>query len=435
MEYAIILRHLLNGANVSTDTRLIEKGDIFFALKGENFNGNKFAATALEKGAELVIIDEPIITLPDEKTVLVPDVLTALQEISNLYRKIFKFPVIGITGSNGKTTTKELFANVLSKKYKTKATKGNLNNHIGVPLTILNTPLNTEMLIVEMGANHIGEINQLCKIAEPTHGIITNVGKAHLEGFGSFEGVKQGKGELYKFLSEKKGTIFINSMNNQLIKMLGNSNADIISYGENIDDFTTGSLKATDPFVRVEIFDKSCMVEGNANKIINSKLVGSYNFENILAAANIGMFFGVEFEDIKQAIENYLPSNNRSQLQETDKNKIIIDCYNANPTSMKNAIDNLSKMQGSNKLAVLGDMLELGSETESEHQKIIELLREHGLEAYLVGEEFFKIKTEFRSFKNVEELIESINTESLENRTILLKGSRGIRLEKVIEYL
>ena len=410
---------------VSTDTRKITDGCIFFALKGDNFNGNQFAEEALNKGASYAVIDDATFQ-KDDKTILVEDVLNTLQQLASYHRKQLGIPIISLTGSNGKTTTKELINAVLSKKYKTKATVGNLNNHIGVPLTLLSMTPNTELGIVEMGANHLKEIEFLCSIAQPDYGYITNFGKAHLEGFGSMEGVVQGKTELYRYLQNNNKLVFVNASD---AKQLQNSD-DIkrVSFGNVIADVIVKFVNSN-PYVSV-LYE---------NMVIRSQLIGSYNYNNIAAAITIGDYFGVDDHAIKEAIENYIPQNNRSQIIEKGTNKVILDAYNANPSSMQAALENLSALSDKHKVAILGDMFELGSEAESEHQKIATMAVESSIDrVYLIGKNFFKITVnnpKLQIFETYENFKEFLTKEKIENATILIKASRGMALERVLELL
>lgn len=413
---------------VSTDSRKIEPQSLFFALKGSSFDGNKFALDALKKGAAYSIVDDH--SLPkDENFILVDDVLLALQELASYHRKQLNIPVIGITGSNGKTTTKELIVAVLQKRYHVTYTQGNFNNHIGVPLTLLNMSKQTEIAVVEMGANHPGEIAALCHIADPDLGIITNIGKAHLEGFGSFEGVIKTKSELYDYLRGKTGACFINEDNQLLVKQA--KDLKKYTYGTSDKAQLRGELQESIYYITVKaLFPKGWLY-------LKSKLIGNYNFENILAAARIGQHFDVEPLDIQQAIESYTPSNNRSQLIIKGSNKIIMDAYNANPTSMLASLKNFEKIAHPGKMVILGDMFELGDQSQEEHQKIADLLRQMSIKyVFLVGEEFSKTMTDAKTqkFDNVELLYDYLyQKKSLENAIILIKGSRGIKLERALD--
>lgn len=415
--------------NVSTDSRNINPDSIFFALKGENFNGNKFAADALEKGAICAVIDEKEFEIPG-KTILVDDVLQTLKELANYHRKMLALPILAITGTNGKTTTKELIAAVLSKRYKVSFTQGNLNNHIGVPLTLLKMDKTTEIGVVEMGANHPGDIDDLCKIAEPDFGIITNIGKAHLEGFGSFQGVINTKTELYRYIKAKNGTIFYN-LDNPLLAELTQEIPNKISYGEKNADFRA-ELVTSPPYVHLKAwFPKGVLY-------LNTQLTGDYNYENILAAACIGNYFKVDPLDIQNALKEYTPKNNRSQLIVRNNLRITMDAYNANPTSMQASIKSfINNNQGSFHL-ILGDMLELGEYSDEEHKAILKLLNDLGIvNVYTVGKQFGKFAPGFgfKSFDNVDFLCETLQKNPIQNGNVLIKGSRGIQLEKALNFL
>ncbi|GAA4237131.1 UDP-N-acetylmuramoyl-tripeptide--D-alanyl-D-alanine ligase [Postechiella marina] len=410
---------------VCTDTRKLEKNDIFFALKGENFNGNTYAEKALKLGAKYVVIDDEAYNTSSQ-TILVSDVLKTLQELATYHRLHLNIPIIALTGSNGKTTTKELIKAVLSKKYNTTATLGNLNNHIGVPLTLLSMHNTTEIGIVEMGANHLKEIAFLCDIAKPDYGYITNFGKAHLEGFGSIEGVVKGKSEMYDYLITNKKKIFINA--NDSIQVEKTKNNKPISFGNTLNVNTYVSFKQAQPFV-TSLYN---------NTEIKSQLIGDYNFNNIAAAICIGHYFKVEDKAIKNAIESYLPDNNRSQIITKGNNKIILDAYNANPTSMRAALLNFEKQKGL-KIAVLGDMFEVGKKAMEEHQNIVDLANSLDINKTLfIGENFYKsdidpLKSQkhltFDSFKT------HFKTLNLKETTLLIKGSRGMALERILELL
>ncbi len=410
---------------VTTDSRKIDDGSVFFALKGEHFDGNDFAyQVANDNIAACVVADRK--DLPyHERLFIVDDSLTALQQLAKMHRERCGIPVIAITGTNGKTTTKELIAAVLSKKYNIIYTQGNFNNHLGLPLTLLQIRPETEIAVVEMGANHPGEIAQLCSIAQPDFGIITNIGKAHIEGFGSFEGVVKTKNELYQYLKTKderqKTKVFVNGNNDLLMQL--SEGMDRVVY-EAKDE----RLKANDrsPFLEVEWNGKN----------IKTKLVGEYNYENVMAAITIGRHFKVEDELIIEALESYSPTNNRSQYIKTDKNEIVMDAYNANPTSMSHSIKNFRNISGDEHLLILGDMRELGHESAEEHHKIIMLLKELDFKnVMLVGEEFKKVNNSYDSYTDIDELIEHIKGNDIRGCKILVKGSRGVRLEKVINLL
>ncbi len=414
----------------STDTRKIVQGGIFFALKGANFNGNEFAAEALSKGAAYCIVDEEKYVL-HEKIILVKDVLTSLQQLAKYHRlKLINTKLIALTGSNGKTTTKELIRSILSQQYSVLATQGNLNNHIGVPLTLLEVNEQHEFVIIEMGANHQKEIAQLCEVALPDYGLVTNVGKAHLEGFGGFEGVIKGKGEMYDFLKSNQRPVFINSGNVHLIKRCGDYDK-LITYGITENDFCCGSYELKQDKVLV-----NWQSEGNAGQA-QSNLAGSYNFENILSAVCIGCYFGVTAVNIRKGIESYFPENKRSQTTVKNGTTFILDYYNANPTSMEAAIKNLNENFTGKKLAVLGEMLELGTEAEKEHAFIAELLKSSGTEAVLVGENFkgFEKKINGHFFLTSAEAAAFLKTFNLAGYTLLIKGSRGSKMETVAEAL
>ncbi len=415
---------------VSTDSRNIVAGCLFFALKGENFNGNAFALQALEAGAAYAIVDDP--ALPAHPQLhRVEDVLSCLQELALYHRRQLNLPVVAITGTNGKTTTKELVARVLAVRYRTGVTKGNLNNHIGVPLTLLTMDTDTQIAVVEMGASHPGEIAVLCRIAEPNYGLVTNVGKAHLEGFGSLEGVKRTKGELYDYLSRSAGTILYNNDNPILCEMVAaRQPVRTVEYGVRRNKASLLASNAEHPFLRLQVEDYPG---------INTQLIGSYNTDNVLAALAVGRQFGITPEEAAGAIAAYVPSNNRSQLSRTDRHTVIMDAYNANPTSMAAAIDNFAQLKEDNKWLILGDMLELGTESDTEHRQLIHLLQEKGLtQSLLVGLEFMKVKDAhlYRTFANVEELNAWLQNNPLPSgAVVLLKGSRGIKLEQALKAL
>ena len=412
--------------SVQTDTRKLKNGDIFFALKGPNFNGNEFAQKAIERGASYAVIDQKEFKIPS-KTILVDDVLVTLQQLAKHHREQFNIPVIAITGSNGKTTTKELIHAVLSSSFQTYTTEGNLNNHIGVPITILKIKDDAEMAVIEMGANHIGEIASYCQVALPTHGLITNCGKAHLEGFESEEGVRKAKGELFDYLRTlTHGYAFVMWDYDYLQKM-SKGISGVIKYGSKGDAHVIGQVLKSDPFLEVGI------VQGLNEKNIKTQLVGDYNLPNVLAAVTVGKFFKVPELKITTAIENYIPSNSRSQLIEKGTNKIILDAYNANPTSMKLAIENFSKLPG-DKILILGSMAELGKVSEQEHAMLVGQIKNYHWKAVaLVGNEFEKIAHPFFQFKNYIEVKDWLRGNHFEHVSMLVKGSRSMQMEKTIE--
>ncbi len=426
-----IYEHYLQSGSVTTDTRDIVPGSIFFALKGPRFDGNRFVAQALEQGSSLAVVDDK--TLKGKSGCLwVPDVLQALQSLARYHRKMLQIPVIGITGTNGKTTTKELVTAVLSKKYKVWSTKGNLNNHIGVPLTLLSIPPGTEVAVVEMGANHPGEIRDLCQIAFPNHGLITNVGMAHLEGFGSFEGVKKTKGELYRFLMEAGGEIFINTGDSNLLGMVGDY--PYIGYGEGKDAVVSASSAQASPLLSFQLTTSRVV-----DLKIDTRLTGLYNLDNFLAAASIGHYFGVDETLVKQAFEGYVPQNNRSQFTQTQRNQVLVDAYNANPSSMKVALENFSAIDHPHKYLILGGMKELGNSNMNEHQSLMAGLMKMTFEGcFLVGEEFenlIPVDARFCWFPNTAELKKSLLKNEISGAMVLIKGSRANQLEQVMDCL
>ena len=427
MELEELYNRFLECGTVTTDSRRCPAGGMFIALKGETFNGNAFAAQALAQGCRYAVVDEA--EYAGEGCILVDDCLKTLQQLANYHRRRLKTPVIGITGTNGKTTTKELVSSVLGQKYKVLFTQGNLNNHIGVPLTLLRLTKEHEMAVVEMGANHPGEIKALVHIAEPDYGLITNVGKAHLLGFGSFEGVIKTKGELYDYLREKgNATIFIQNENLYLNGIAHGLNS--IRYGQTAGLFVSGKLLSCSPFLAFEWIS-----EGNTYSV-QTHLIGSYNLDNALAAIAVGRYFGVEAEDICRALSEYLPQNNRSQLMETEHNRLIVDAYNANPTSMMAALENFRQMQAAHKMVVLGDMRELGEASLDEHRKIISFLDECRFNrVILVGPEFKKATSAYEHFENVGEAIKALQSDKPEGFTVLIKGSNSLHLSQVPEYL
>lgn len=430
-----LYNHYLKHPTICTDTRAVTAGAIFFALKGDNFNANTFAEKALEAGCSLAIIDD-INYQKDERYFLVDDVLQTLQLLANHHRKQLHIPIISITGSNGKTTSKELLNAVLSQKYNVLATKGNLNNHIGVPLTLLSITAQHEMAIVEMGANHQGEIAMLCTIAEPDFGMITNIGKAHLEGFGGVEGVIKGKSEMYKYIKQKQGKLFVNG-DNELLKKLSEG-MDRILFGTSDSFDLTGVFVESNPFVKFKYKVKADSKSLTDKPVIETQLIGNYNFENMLAAACVGNYFNVSDELIKKGLETYVPSNNRSQVMQTKRNVLLLDAYNANPSSMSVAIENFAALDQPNKMVVLGDMLELGTDSDKEHEAIVHLLKKKNiLNAILVGPYFNKVASlmNAKTFLNSEDAMNYLKEQGIDNYTVLIKGSRGIKLEKVVDAL
>ena len=412
--------------SVQTDTRKLKAGDVFFALKGPNFNGNSFAKQAIDNGAACVVIDEKEYEVPG-KTFLVPDVLSALQQLALHHRKLFDISFIAITGSNGKTTTKELIHAVLSSTFKTYTTESNLNNHIGIPLTILKIRPDAEMAVIEMGANHLGEIAGYCQIALPTHGLITNCGKAHLEGFGSEEGVRKGKGELFDHLRTLTHGFAFVMWDYDYLQEMSKGISGIIKYGTKDNDHVIGKILPNENFLKVQV------TQGLDDGIISTQLVGEYNLPNVLAAVTVGKFFEVPENKIRSSIENYTPSNSRSQLIEKDSNKIILDAYNANPSSMKLAIENFAKNNSENKILMLGAMAELGKQSLQEHQGIIDLIKKYSWkEVVLVGGDFLKLSHPFLSFENSLLAKEWFSKQQFQNSYILVKGSRSMQMEKIL---
>ena len=410
---------------VTTDTRNIAKNDLFFALKGPNFNGNKFAEKALELGAKYAVIDEKEYFI-EGKTFLVENVLETLQNLARHHREKINIPVVAITGTNGKTTTKELLGVVLTSQYNILITKGNLNNHIGVPLTLLQLNKQHEIAVIEMGASKIGDIKELVEIALPNYGIITNIGKAHLEGFGDVETIKRTKFELYDFIIKNKGGVVINNEDELLTSYIPKE-IDKFTYGFSKADVTGKVVKQT-PTLEMEL-----TMEENAPKMVKTNLLGAYNQNNILAAACVGKIFKVSKENIERSIAHYSPTNNRSQLVKTSKNTVIADCYNANPTSTMESLISFNQIESSQKLVILGDMLELGASSEVEHQAIVDYLESKSLKAILVGKCYQKTKSGFTTFKYTLQLIPYLKQDGLENSLVLLKGSRGIKLEMLLE--
>lgn len=420
--YKIFQQH----QSIQTDTRKLKSGDIFFALKGPNFNGNNYALQALQNGAAYAVIDENV-NSNDERLIKANDALETLQMLAKFHREQFTIPFIAITGSNGKTTTKELVHAVLSTTFKTYTTQGNLNNHIGIPLTLLSVKADAEMAVIEMGANHQKEIASYCVYAKPTHGIITNCGKAHLEGFGGIEGVRKGKGELYDYIRKNKGAVFAFDDYAYLHEM-SNGIKNIFWYGAKHGNIT-GSAKRSEPFLEISF------TSGVDFNVIKTQLVGEYNLPNVLCATAVGKYFNVDHEKIKYAIENYIPSNSRSQLIEKDTNKIILDAYNANPTSMKAAIENFAKIDAPEKILLLGGMMELGNESIEEHKNIVSLIDKYNWKnVVLVGGDFKNITHPFIFFNSAEEAQNWLQQQHFKNVYMLVKGSRSMQMEKVINY-
>ncbi len=417
MEIKALYDIFLQSAGVCTDTRTLKKNQLFFALKGENFDGNRFALQALEKGASYAVAGEDL-QADDPRLIKVPDTLEALKALAAYHRRQLRIPVIGLTGTNGKTTTKELIKTALGAAYRVSATEGNLNNEIGVPLTVLKIGPRAQIAIVEMGASHPEDLKPLLAVAQPNLGLITNVGKAHLEGFGSYEGVKHAKGLLYDYLKEHDGVVFANADDPVLQEMLVQRGLEAIGYSKE------GVKVKADPFLKMEWEDAT----------LQTQLVGAYNAANVLAALKLAWYFDVPREDALQAIASYVPSNNRSQLVKTQKNTLIVDAYNANPSSMAVALDNLALMKG-RKVALLGDMRELGADAAAEHDRIVARLE--GMEAYLVGEEFTRAAAgkPYKTFAKSEDLAKYLEEHPLEGCTILLKGSHSIQMDKLIPSL
>jgi UDP-N-acetylmuramoyl-tripeptide--D-alanyl-D-alanine ligase len=416
--------------NICTDTRKVLSGDIFFALKGDNFNGNKFAIQALDSGAVYAIVDEEM-NVPEkykDRLIFTDDALTTLQSLAAFHRNQFTIPFIAITGSNGKTTTKELIHAVLSKKYKTYTTEGNLNNHIGIPLTILKIKRDAQIAIVEMGANHLEEIAGYCMYTRPTHGLITNVGKAHLEGFGGPEGVIKGKGELFDYLRAYNGTAFV-MWDFEYLQKMSKGIGEVYTYGTNHADIT-GITEQASPFLKVKI------TRGSLAGSVQTKMTGDYNLPNVLAAVCLGSYFKVEPDRIRMGIEEYEPSNSRSQLIQRETNVIVLDAYNANPSSMKLAIDNFVNFPGREKILLLGGMMELGADSVAEHEEILRQIGKNNWKnVILVGGDFMKIPNNYISFQNAEEAGDWVASQKFTHTAFLVKGSRSMQMEKAIQSL
>jgi len=423
--YDLFLRH----PHVTTDSRNIPAGSLFFALKGASFNGNHFASQALKAGSSYAIVDEADAVVND-RCLLVDNVLETLQSLANHHRKVCGIPVIGITGTNGKTTTKELMAAILSRRYNILYTQGNFNNHIGVPLTILRLTKAHQLAVIEMGANHPGEIKDLCAIADPDYGLITNVGMAHLEGFGSFEGVLRTKGELYDHLRTKGGHIFIN-MENPYLESIARD-IEHIPYATSPGHPLWGEALSCSPFLKLRWFKQY----SDQGQEANTHLIGSYNLENVLAAICVGLHFDVSDEAIIEALEQYVPSNNRSQFHQTEQNSLVIDAYNANPTSMAAALRNFKDYEAPRKAVILGSMKELGNVSEEEHKRLAYHIAEANFDrVFLVGEEFKQANSDYPLFTDADHFIDYLKEQPLEGYTILIKGSRGNHLESIVPYL
>jgi len=421
--YQVYLKH----PSVQTDTRKLKRGDLFFALKGPNFNGNRFAYQAIEQGAEFAVIDEEQYA-NDERFIVVKDTLATLQELARYHRDQFNIPFLAITGSNGKTTTKELVTAVLQQHYKTCATEGNLNNHIGIPLTLLKIQKDAEMAVIEMGANHQKEIEAYCKIVRPTHGIITNVGKAHIEGFGGEEGVRKGKGELYDSLRTTQGTVFRNVDLPYLEEMAAGISHQV-TYGSSNAQYIGKPL--TD-----EMFLKLAILTSGAETTIHTNLVGSYNFPNVMVAVAVGLHFGIPVDSVRSSIAAYQPDNSRSQLIELNDNKVILDAYNANPTSMRAAIGNFAASEVSDKVLWIGGMKEMGNDELSEHEELVQYIQQYSWkDVILVGNEFNGLNHEYKWFDSSEAAAAFIAQHKPKQAFILIKGSRGSKMERLLEAL
>ena len=432
MEIEALYEIYRSNPKVVTDSRVLVEGSMFFGLKGDHFNGSLYAHDALNGGSSFAVVDDPSV-VRDERYILVENSLGTLQELAMFHRSRLSIPLIAITGSNGKTTTKELTAKILSTQYPTQATHGNLNNHIGVPLTLLGIDDSAEMGIIEMGANHAGEIAMLCRIAMPDYGLITNIGMAHLEGFGSLEGVKKAKKELYDYLEENGGLVFVNEQDKTLRGMLEEFDGGVVWYGGDGESVISGEVLEADPLLRIRLH-----ITGHGFLEVETGLVGSYNLENILAAASIGLHFGISPTHLKKAIQHYRADNNRSQQIHTDHNVLILDAYNANPTSMRLAIENFSSLIHPDKSVILGDMLELGEAAGEAHREVVDLLETAGFrEVILVGSSFAntEVPGSYHVFSSVTECAGWLEEHSLRDRMILLKGSRGIGLEELLGIL
>ena len=433
-----LLKTLARNGKICTDSRQAESGAVFFALKGDSFDGNRFAADALKDGCEKAVIDDPAFKI-DDRYILVDDVLSFLQDLAKEYRSHLSIPFLGITGTNGKTTTKELCQAVLSRSFDSYATQGNLNNHIGVPVTLLSLKKQHEMAVVELGANHVGEIEALSEIARPTHGLITNIGKAHLEGFGSVDNIEKAKTELYRFVQKQEGTLFVNGDDPRMIKYAGSKNT--VSYGKDPGFHCSGTIMQNVPFLEVAFETNKGFgtLKEKASGTIKTKLTGSYNFGNVMAAITIGLYFGVPLKEVIQAIEGYTPRNNRSQIVQTRTNTVLMDAYNANPTSMLAALENFKLIKDKPKAVFLGDMLELGDNARKEHEQIVNYLHQHpGWIKILVGNNFQSVasdQNDLTTFVNAAAAAEWLKDHPLSGHHILIKGSRGIQMEQILKHL
>ncbi len=423
---------------ICIDSRRAEPGAVFFALKGENFDGNRFAAEALKAGCTKAVVDDPNLNINDQY-IIVDDVLSFLQEIAKDYRKQLNIPILGITGTNGKTTTKDICQAVLSTSFKSFATQGNLNNHIGVPVTLLSLKQEHNMAIIELGANHVGEIAALSEIVRPTHGLITNIGKAHLEGFGSVDNIEKAKSELYQFVQQQQGVLFVNGDDQRMSKYAETSNA--ITYGKKPDFHCSGTITNHLPFIEISFTANKNFgtLKKKASGKIATQLTGSYNFGNVMAAITIGLYFGVPVKEIILAIEGYVPKNNRSQIVQTPKNIVLMDAYNANPTSMLAALENFKLIKDQPKAVFLGDMLELGDDAKNEHEKIVKYLHQHpSWLKVLVGNNFQSVASGHEgltTFSNAAEATDWLKNHPVSGHQILIKGSRGIQMEQLLKYL
>ncbi len=447
MEIADLYAYFSTHPQITTDSRDCPAGSIFIALKGETFNGNAYAESALEKGCAIAVIDEKEYLREDDRYVLVESALQTLKDLARMHRRKYKIPVIGITGTNGKTTTKELITCVLQKKYNVLSTQGNFNNDVGVPKTLLRLQDEHEIAVVEMGASHPGDIKTLVETAEPTCGLITSVGRAHLQGFGSFEGVMRTKGELYDYLVAADRNnhrevipIFINADNEYLMQMARDRKAESVIFygqGDHIDISVKGEVTGCKPFLSFRWRIQNNFFGSNSEWYqTDTHLIGAYNIENMLAAITVGYHFGIKPDQINDALSNYIPQNNRSQLTETAHNKLIVDAYNANPTSMAAALDNFRRMEVEHKMAILGEMRELGDATEEEHRKVVDFLKKaHFDQVWLVGDAFSEYADEFRYFSTVGEVMEVLHQEPIKNHYILLKGSNSVGLYRLKDQL